>query len=157
MTSAFQFSIDEEGIAKVVFDLPGEKVNKFNRAVCKELDSLLDSLMNRKDIKALLFISGKKDIFIAGADLKEFLAAFKDPSMTHRAFGSGAQNASQVKIPSLFRRSLSSMGFAWEGGLSLPFFAPIALSQTIRKLRSLFRKQPSEYFPAGAALRRHPV
>lgn len=82
MTSAFQFSIDEEGIAKVVFDLPGEKVNKFNRAVCKELDSSLDSLMNRKDIKALLFISGKKDIFIAGADLKEFLVAFKDRSVT---------------------------------------------------------------------------
>ena len=81
MTTAFQLSIDNEGIAKVIFDLPDEKVNKFNREVIKELNSLIDQLNERKEIKALLFMSGKKDVFIAGADLNELLAVFKDPSI----------------------------------------------------------------------------
>ena len=89
MTSAFQFSIDNEGIGKVVFDTPGEKVNKFNREVFKQLDALLDELVKRSDIKALLFISGKKDVFIAGADLKEFMAAFKDPSIVEQILQEG--------------------------------------------------------------------
>lgn len=97
MTSAFQFSIDDEGIAKVVFDLPGEKVNKYNRAVLKDLDSLVDSMMGRKDIKALLFISGKKDVFIAGADLKEFLAAFKDPAITQELLDLGRKTLFKIK------------------------------------------------------------
>ena len=36
MTKAFQLTLDKEGIAKVVFDLPGEKVNKFNREAIKD-------------------------------------------------------------------------------------------------------------------------
>ena len=38
--SAFTLSITD-GIARLVFDLPGEKVNKFTVAVLDELDGLI--------------------------------------------------------------------------------------------------------------------
>lgn len=92
MTNTFQFSLDD-GIGKIIFDLPGEKVNKFNREVIKELDALLDSLMERKDIRALLFISGKKEIFIAGADLKEVL----DSSNAQELLNQGRKTLFKIK------------------------------------------------------------
>ena len=71
-TRAFQLEIAPDGLAAVTFDLPGEKVNKYSASVVKELDLLLDRLAASKEIKALVLFSGKPDIFIAGADVKEF-------------------------------------------------------------------------------------
>lgn len=81
MTSPFTLTVDSDGIALCVFDLPGEKVNKFNIQTLETLEKLVDELKTRKDIKALAFVSGKKDIFIAGADLKQFEPAFNDPKL----------------------------------------------------------------------------
>lgn len=60
----------EQGLWALHFDLPGEKVNKLGPAVMTELDSVLDSLRGRSDIKALVFLSDKENIFIAGADIE---------------------------------------------------------------------------------------
>lgn len=69
--SAFHYEIDDNGIAVLTFDLPGEKVNKLTTAVMTELDSLLDDLAAEKRIRALVIRSGKPDNFIAGADIAE--------------------------------------------------------------------------------------
>ncbi len=68
---AFALSIDAQAVARVVFDLPGEKVNKLSAAVMGELGELIDLLVKRTDISALILTSGKPDIFIAGADIRE--------------------------------------------------------------------------------------
>ena len=60
----------EDGIAVLELDLAGEKVNKFSTPVMQHFDQLLDSLMNSK-AKALVVISRKPKIFIAGADINE--------------------------------------------------------------------------------------
>lgn len=121
MTNTFQFSVDDEGVAKVVFDLPGEKVNKFNREVMQELGALLDSLMGRKDIKALLFMSGKKDVFIAGADLKEFLVVFKDPAIAQEILDLGRKTF--LKIRSLPFPTIALIhGVCVGGGLEFALF-----------------------------------
>ncbi len=61
------------GIAIITIDLPGEPVNKFNRAVKDEFVALFDRLERDLNVKAAVLISGKKDSFIAGADIEEFL------------------------------------------------------------------------------------
>lgn len=61
-----------------VFDLPGEKVNKFDEKVMNAFESLLGELENlgrQGKIDALVVQSGKQDNFIAGADIKLFQAA----------------------------------------------------------------------------------
>src|SRR5512140_861657 len=69
--SAFTYEINKDGIAVLTFDLPGEKVNKLTAAVMEELNTLLDELAVRREIKALVFRSGKNENFIVGADIAE--------------------------------------------------------------------------------------
>ena len=66
--------VEEQGIAVVSIDLPGEPVNKLNAAVKTEFEALLESLRADKAVRAVVLISGKPDTFIAGADIEEFVA-----------------------------------------------------------------------------------
>jgi 3-hydroxyacyl-CoA dehydrogenase/enoyl-CoA hydratase/3-hydroxybutyryl-CoA epimerase len=63
-----------DSIAVVTIDLPGEAVNKLNSAVKVELEALLIRLRDDAEIRGVVFISGKPDTFIAGADIEEFTA-----------------------------------------------------------------------------------
>lgn len=114
MTSPFTLTVDSDGIAICVFDLPGEKVNKFNIQTLETLNKLLDELKTRKDIKALAFQSGKKDIFIAGADLKQFEPAFDDPILGKKFIDLG-QNTFQ-KIAELPFPTVAAVNGACMGG-----------------------------------------
>jgi len=69
--SAFNYEIDNNGIAILTFDLPNEKINKLTTPVMNELDTLLDKLAADKTIRALVFRSGKEGSFIVGADIAE--------------------------------------------------------------------------------------
>ncbi len=71
MANAFHFETLDQNIGLLTFDLPGEKVNKFSTPVMMEFNSLLDELKEKTELKCLLIMSGKKGIFIAGADIKE--------------------------------------------------------------------------------------
>ncbi len=63
---------NENGIAVVTFDLPGEPVNKLSSAVSNEFGALLERLRGDTSVRAVVLISGKRDNFIAGADIEEF-------------------------------------------------------------------------------------
>lgn len=65
------FETDEAHIGHLVFDLPGEKINKLSRAVFERLDGILEACRKNKNLKAVIISSGKSDIFIAGADISE--------------------------------------------------------------------------------------
>ena len=71
MAKAFSFEKIEDSIGILYFDLPGEKVNKFNTETMQELSDQIDQLESMQDIQCLLFMSNKPNIFIAGADIKE--------------------------------------------------------------------------------------
>jgi 3-hydroxyacyl-CoA dehydrogenase/enoyl-CoA hydratase/3-hydroxybutyryl-CoA epimerase len=75
----FLLEVETDGLAVLTFDSPGEKANKYSTPVMVELDALLDTLAKRTDVKALLLVSGKPDIFIAGADVNE-IAKVTDPA-----------------------------------------------------------------------------
>ncbi len=70
--SAFDLKVGDDGLAILTFDLPGEKVNKFSSGVVAELGDVLVRLTREARIRALLIRSGKPDVFIAGADVREF-------------------------------------------------------------------------------------
>jgi 3-hydroxyacyl-CoA dehydrogenase / enoyl-CoA hydratase / 3-hydroxybutyryl-CoA epimerase len=80
----------EKGVAVVTFDLPNEPVNKFTRAVVQEFDALLERLEHDATIRAVVLISGKPDIFIAGADIEQFLE-IKSATDAERLSRSGQQ------------------------------------------------------------------
>jgi 3-hydroxyacyl-CoA dehydrogenase/enoyl-CoA hydratase/3-hydroxybutyryl-CoA epimerase len=63
----------DDGVAILTFDLPNEPVNKFNRQVKDEMIALFERLEKDPSVKAAVLLSGKKDIWVAGADIEEFL------------------------------------------------------------------------------------
>lgn len=71
--TAFDLRVEEDGLAILTFDLAGEKVNKFSTAVVVELADVLVRLAREARIRGLLVRSGKPEIFVAGADVKEFV------------------------------------------------------------------------------------
>ncbi len=62
----------EDGVAVITMDLPGEPVNKLNAAAKAEFEDVFAALRDDQAVKAVLFISAKPDTFIAGADIEEF-------------------------------------------------------------------------------------
>jgi 3-hydroxyacyl-CoA dehydrogenase/enoyl-CoA hydratase/3-hydroxybutyryl-CoA epimerase len=62
-----------DGIAVITFDLPNESVNKLNRAVKDEFVALVNRLERDTTVVGAVLISGKPDVWIAGADIEEFL------------------------------------------------------------------------------------
>jgi 3-hydroxyacyl-CoA dehydrogenase/enoyl-CoA hydratase/3-hydroxybutyryl-CoA epimerase len=73
--------LEESKVAKIwtlTFDLPGEKVNKFSRPVMEAFEALLpelETLGTQGKVDALMVVSGKPGIFIAGADIDLIRAA----------------------------------------------------------------------------------
>ncbi len=64
----------EDDVAVVTFDLPGESVNKFTARVIEEFEATFEHLGTDTSVSAIVVLSGKRDIFIAGADIEEFVS-----------------------------------------------------------------------------------
>ncbi len=64
----------KNSVAIITLDQPGEKVNTLNEAMMEEFSGFLDKLESDKQLKGMVLISGKKDNFIAGADIEMFKA-----------------------------------------------------------------------------------
>lgn len=64
------------GVAMVTLDLQGESVNKFNSVTLNELSDVVAKLQTLSNLKGVVFASAK-DVFVVGADIKEFMAWFE--------------------------------------------------------------------------------
>lgn len=62
-----------DGVAVVVLDLQGHPVNVISRAVKDEFIACFAALADDARVRAVAFLSGKPDNFIAGADIEEFV------------------------------------------------------------------------------------
>jgi 3-hydroxyacyl-CoA dehydrogenase/enoyl-CoA hydratase/3-hydroxybutyryl-CoA epimerase len=63
----------EDGVAVVTLDVPNAPVNTLTVTVMEEFARLFELLTNDMSIRGAVLISGKPDIFIAGADIEQFL------------------------------------------------------------------------------------
>ena len=63
----------DDGIATVTLDLKGHPVNVISRAVKDEFLACFAALADDSRVRAIAFLSGKADNFIAGADIEEFV------------------------------------------------------------------------------------
>ena len=61
--------VGDTGIAMVTLDLKGSKVNTLGQTFAEEIPPILEGLEASPEVKAIVFISGKKGDFIAGADI----------------------------------------------------------------------------------------
>jgi 3-hydroxyacyl-CoA dehydrogenase/enoyl-CoA hydratase/3-hydroxybutyryl-CoA epimerase len=110
---ALTWHVDEHGIAHVVFDAPGEKVNLLGAGVLEALNALLDDLRARAELCGVVVRSAKRGMFIAGMDVEE-IASVDD---TYRA-AEGARFGQAVfqKLASLEAPTVCAIGGACMGG-----------------------------------------
>ena len=121
---AFKLAIDERGVAAVVFDLADEKVNKLSAAVLAEFSNVLGELERNRSVRLLTLRSGKKGIFIAGADIAEL--ALKTP-LEARAYGELGQDIAH-RLETMRKPSIAAVnGFALGGGCEIALACDIRL------------------------------
>ena len=123
MNNAFNFEMIENEIGILTFDLKDENVNKFNNATMIELNDKIDELSKNKEIKCLLFMSAKKGIFIAGADINE-IKDITDPQQGYEVGKKGHEVFSKIEnlpFPTIAVIDGASMGGGTELSLACKY------------------------------------
>jgi 3-hydroxyacyl-CoA dehydrogenase/enoyl-CoA hydratase/3-hydroxybutyryl-CoA epimerase len=76
MEKTFNLQRRDDGIAILTMDVPGETMNTLKAEFGAEISEILIEIKTDSSIKGLVVVSGKKDSFVAGADIS-MLAACK--------------------------------------------------------------------------------
>jgi len=131
--SNLKFSIDRNGVANLVFDLPNEKVNKLSESVLLELEKALNVIEGNKAIRILLITSDKKDIFIAGADINE-IKGITDQKDAYAKVSRG-QNVigriAELKIPTIAVINGACLGGGLELALACKYRVAVLSAKTM--------------------------
>jgi len=105
------------GVGILKFDTPGSKINALNEEFSHDCRAAFEELRDNPEVKSMVFISGKPDCFIAGADIKMLSACeTKEEIMKLSAGGQEfMQQMADCKKPVVAAISGSCMG----GGLEI--------------------------------------
>ncbi|MGD9386699.1 MAG: 3-hydroxyacyl-CoA dehydrogenase NAD-binding domain-containing protein [Gammaproteobacteria bacterium] len=76
MTETIKYSVDQDGVALLVIDIPGRPMNVLTPEFMQELEQTVGGLAADDKVKGAVITSGK-DSFIAGADLKDLVGVFE--------------------------------------------------------------------------------
>lgn len=68
--SAFTLYVRPDNIAVITIDVPGEKMNTLKSTFVGDIRRVLKQITDNKQLQGAIFISGKPDNFIAGADIQ---------------------------------------------------------------------------------------
>ncbi|HEY5808749.1 MAG TPA: 3-hydroxyacyl-CoA dehydrogenase NAD-binding domain-containing protein, partial [Povalibacter sp.] len=114
--SNWTITTDESGIAWLAINKADASTNSLSRAVMEELGTHID-LLQRSPPRAVIITSGKKNGFVAGADIKEFVG-IQTPDQAYAMIRQGQQLLDRLAaLPCVTVAAIN--GFALGGGLEL--------------------------------------
>ena len=73
----FTYTIDADGVATILWDVPGKSMNVMSREAFAVLDGMIDTALADAGVKGVIITSGKKD-FAGGMDLNVIAKSMKD-------------------------------------------------------------------------------
>jgi 3-hydroxyacyl-CoA dehydrogenase/enoyl-CoA hydratase/3-hydroxybutyryl-CoA epimerase len=115
--------IADDHICVLTFDRPNSGANIFDAATLDELNEHLDAVEKDASLRGLIVASGKKSIFVAGADLKTLLQAAKTGEM--RGFIERGQQVfnrlADLRIPTVAAINGASAGGGYEVALACDY------------------------------------
>ena len=121
----------DDGVLTVWIDQPDASVNTIDEAMIAGFEEVLDAVESSSEVEALVFISGKDDTFIAGADL-DMLKSFEQPADV-RALSRRGQ-ALIARLQSLDAPSVAAIhGAAMGGGLEMTLGCTYRIATTSSK------------------------
>ncbi len=130
---ALRVETGPDGVATVLYDVPGEPVNTLRDSFQQDFDDVFGKLAGDSAVKAIVIVSAKRDSFIVGADV-EMLARMKT-AMEATALARGGQQAMQ-RLEDLGRQKpvvAAIHGPALGGGLELALAATYRIATDDRK------------------------
>lgn len=156
MSQAFTLSFPENDIAVLTIDLPDKGANILSTSVLEELDRHLNELEGRDDLNGLIIISGKPGMFIAGADLREFVASLEAPDDEIAAMCQKGQSlfARLTKTPFVTVAAID--GICVGGGAELACWCDRRLVSTNEKVAIGFPEVKLGLFPGWGGTVRLP-
>ncbi|MGH7671218.1 MAG: fatty acid oxidation complex subunit alpha FadJ [Gemmatimonadaceae bacterium] len=107
----------QDDVLVLTLDMPGEPVNKLTRALGEELTRVITDVDADPGVRACVIVSGKRDSFIVGADIEQFLDFRREIDAAEASrFGQDALNAlAALRVPVVAAIHGACMG----GGLEL--------------------------------------
>lgn len=116
-TSAFTLTKQDNGIALVAIDVPGETMNVLKDTFGPQIEALLDDIEQDSAITGVVIYSGKDNSFVAGADVSMLEACTS--AAQGAAIGKGGQDIFN-RIENLTKPVIAAIhGPALGGGLEL--------------------------------------
>ncbi|MCF4010093.1 fatty acid oxidation complex subunit alpha FadJ [Rheinheimera sp. UJ63] len=100
-SNSFSLAVRDDHVAILTMDIVGESMNVLKASFATEIEQLLQKIANDSKIKGVVFISGKADSFIAGADIS-MLDSCKSADEAEKIAQMGQQmfdRLSQLRVP----------------------------------------------------------
>lgn len=116
-TGAFSLTKQDNGVAILSMDVPGESMNTLKAEFGDEISAMLDDIEQDNSIKGVVVISGKSNSFVAGADISMLAACKTAEDATKIAAGGQAVFDRIEKMKATFVAAIH--GPALGGGLEL--------------------------------------
>ncbi len=133
MTNTLTLSIEKNGVANLIFDLPHEKINKLSAPVMLELEKALNVIDGNKAIRVLIITSAKENIFIAGADINE-IKDIRDSKEAYTKVSRGQNlltKLANIKIPTIAVIGGACLGGGLELALACKYRVAITNPKTV--------------------------
>ena len=129
---SFTIDVDKDGIALMTIDVPDQTMNVWDEVLISEFPKFIEDFISNDDYKGLVICSGKKNAFLAGADLRMLdkrkpginKAGFEMGSVLTRALRrmeTGGHTAKQIAKEGKKAKPVAAAleGLALGGGLEL--------------------------------------
>jgi 3-hydroxyacyl-CoA dehydrogenase / enoyl-CoA hydratase / 3-hydroxybutyryl-CoA epimerase len=118
--SNFKLDVDADGIALVIWDMPGRSMNVLDEKVIEELNSIVDQTVAGATVKGVV-ITSAKEAFSAGADITMLDAIARNFADATRSQGEEAATAALFaesrKLSQLFRK-IETNGKPWVAAIN---------------------------------------
>ncbi len=149
------FTIEmHDDVAVVWLDQPDSPVNVLSLSMLDEFKSLLDEIENNQRISGAVLISRKPDCFIAGADIKEFLA-MQSGEEAEQLSRDG--NALLLRLEKLNKPVIAAMnGATLGGGLEVAMACHYRIASTDKKTVFGLPEVKLGLLPGGGGTQRTP-
>jgi 3-hydroxyacyl-CoA dehydrogenase/enoyl-CoA hydratase/3-hydroxybutyryl-CoA epimerase len=153
-TDEITLDIDADGIATLWIDQPDERVNTISESTLTAFEEALDALERDPNVRAAIFISGKDDSFIAGADL-DMIKTFETPAdvraLSRRAHQLVARVQS-LRVPTVAAINGPAMG----GGLEMTLGCTYRIATTHKKTKLALPEVQLGILPGGGGTQHLP-
>ncbi|HBO96615.1 MAG TPA: hypothetical protein DD648_01010, partial [Candidatus Omnitrophica bacterium] len=145
---------ENNNIGFIEFDQEGSKVNLLTTAALQELDKILDTLAGKSSLNAVVIVSKKKDVFIAGADIREIegITRPEDGARKSRAGQDILNKLEDLNVPTIALID----GVALGGGCELALACQYRLATFNEKVRIGLPEVNLGIFPAFGGTYRLP-